>query len=330
MASGLHLLPNDDISVIVVDDAKFTCEMIRRVLKGAGFQDIRVANSAQQALEMMRQRKANILVADWLMPEMDGLTLTQRVRQFDEESSHYTYIILLTAKEGADSLAEAFNHGVDDFISKSPDSTQLLARINAAGRISKLQSDLIKANERLSALNRHLEERSCFDTVTGLGNRSYLERQIDNTMRHIEARGGGACLVVIRINDFELLRRRHGDRVCNEVVEATAVRLQQSVRPLDVVARLGAAEFALLMQQEEAGRTHGNSFRRVHQALNLRAYKTGAGFLTATSAMCIASIEPSEERPTPAEIIEFVRGHLDEAQQMGRILTVDWDSASVR
>lgn len=329
MASLSQFRESDGISVIVVDDAKFTCEMIRRVLKGAGFDDIRVANSAQQALDMMRQRNANILVADWLMPEMDGLGLTQRVRQLDEEANHYTYIILLTAKEGTESLAEAFERGVDDFISKSPDSTQLLARINAAGRISRLQSDLLKANRRLAELNRHLEERHCFDAVTGLGNRSYLERQIDNTLRHIEARGGGACLAVIRINDFELFRRRYGDRVCGEIVEATATRLQQSVRPLDIVARLAGAEFSLLLQHEDGANCHSSSFRRIHQALNLRAYKTSSGFVTATSAISLCSIGATADRPAPGDVIEFARGHLDEAQQAGSIVMVNWSGSSV-
>ncbi len=90
-STSRRLQPFDDISIIVVDDAKFTLEMIRRVLAKAGFQDIRVALSGAEALRMMRQRKANILVADWMMPEMDGLSLTQHVRQFDEENDHYTY-----------------------------------------------------------------------------------------------------------------------------------------------------------------------------------------------------------------------------------------------
>ena len=60
-----------------------------------------------------------MLLADWLMPEMDGLELTGRVRQLDEMAEHYTYIILLTGKEGENVLTEAFDRGVDDFISKT-------------------------------------------------------------------------------------------------------------------------------------------------------------------------------------------------------------------
>jgi diguanylate cyclase (GGDEF)-like protein len=315
----------NDISVIVVDDAKFTCEMIRRILKAAGFHDIRLANSAQQALDMMRQRRANILLADWLMPEMDGLTLTKRVRQVDEEANHYTYIILLTAREGVESLTEAFNQGVDDFINKSPDNKELLARTHAAGRISQLQNDLLKANRRLLELNRQLEERNSFDVVTGLGNRAYLERQLDNLLRHTESRGGAACMALIRVNEFDLLRRRHGDKVCGEIIEATANRLQQTVRPLDIVTRIDEAEFGVLMCHDNPDHCHPNAFRRIHQALNLRAYKTRAGFVTVTSAIAICGITPrSDERQAPDDIVDYVHAHLDEAHQSGRVLMVKW------
>ncbi|KAB7624195.1 response regulator [Alkalilimnicola sp. S0819] len=316
----------DSVSVIVVDDARFTCEMIRRMLKGAGYHDIRVANSAHQALEMMRERKANILLADWLMPEVDGLDLTRQVRQFDEETNHYTYVVLLTAKEGVESLTEAFTHGVDDFINKSPDNKELLARINAAGRISSLQNALLKANQRLTELNRLHEERHSFDTITGLGNRAYLERQLDNLLRHVEARGGAACVAAIRINDFPKLVARYGEAVGREVLEAAANRLQQSTRPLDVVTRIDQACFGVLMNQEDLEQCHPNAFRRIHQALNLRAYKTSAGFLSIGAAVSICGLGATEEseRPEPGEIIDFVSRHLGEAQLTGRVHMVEW------
>lgn len=321
-ASRSQLL--DDVSLIVVDDAKFTLEMLRRVLKGAGFHDIRTALSGAEALEMMQQRKANILVADWLMPEMDGLSLTQHVRQFDLESDHYTYIILLTAKEGLDSLAEAFRRGVDDFISKSPDSTQLLARIAAAGRISQLQTYLISANRRLAELNRQLEERNCFDAATGLGNQIYFERQLDNTLRHLESRSGSASLVLIRLDELEQLRRRHGERVAADISEAVAIRLQQSVRPLDTICRLTAEEYAVLAFHPEDAPGQASSFRRIHQALNLRAYKTGAGFLSTSAAICMCHLSSEGTRVVPGEILGFVRRHLDQAKQSGRVLELRW------
>ncbi|HET8707293.1 MAG TPA: response regulator, partial [Pseudomonadales bacterium] len=76
-------MPNAELSILVVDDAKFSSVVISRTLQNAGYQDIRTANSAREALNMIEQRPVHVLIADWLMPEMDGLQLTQEVRQYD-------------------------------------------------------------------------------------------------------------------------------------------------------------------------------------------------------------------------------------------------------
>ncbi|MBA1148639.1 response regulator [Ectothiorhodospiraceae bacterium WFHF3C12] len=290
MRSADSLLGETNVSILVVDDAKFTCEMLRRALAGAGYRDVRVANSAREGLGMLRDRSADILLADWLMPEMDGLSLTQRVRQIDEDTNHYTYVMLLTAKEGTDSLTEAFNHGVDDFISKSHDNSELLARVRGAGRVAVLQNHLLNANRQLLELSRERERSEWFDGPTGLPNRQFLDYQMERLLRHIESRGGGGCLAMTRINQLDAIRADHGDKIAKQVINTAATRLQQSVRPLDWVTRVGDNQFALLMQQPEDTGCHPGSFRRIHQALNLRAYKTDNGFLNIGAAVSLLEL----------------------------------------
>ena len=74
-------MPNPHLSILVVDDAKFSSAMIGRALSQAGYQDVRFASSASEALQLLEQRPASVLLVDWLMPEIDGLELTARVRQ---------------------------------------------------------------------------------------------------------------------------------------------------------------------------------------------------------------------------------------------------------
>ena len=125
-------MPTNHLSILVVDDAKFSSAMIGRALSQAGYQNVRFASSASEALQLLEREPVSVLLADWLMPEMDGLELTARVRQLDESGDHYTYIMLLTGKEGDNALAEAFDRGVDDFVSKTAMSEQLVPRVLAA------------------------------------------------------------------------------------------------------------------------------------------------------------------------------------------------------
>ncbi len=321
----------DQISVVIVDDAKVTLEILRRALRQTGYEDIRIASSGEQALAMMQERRANLLLADWLMPGMDGLELTRRVRQLDEESNHYTYVLLLTARDGSDSLSIAFANGVDDFINKSPDNTELMLRIHAAGRISTLQNELLKANLRLQELNLEMNAQNSFDVRTGLGNRRYVEDGMERLMRHVEARGGLACVALVGINGRGKLTETHGETIAHELIETVATRLKQSVRPLDVVGYLGNGEFAILLHHEQPDQFHPNAFRRIFQALNLRAYKTSAGFINVQCALTVCGLgrPAAEQRPEPGRVLEFMQSQLVEAESVGRVHLSKWADSTV-
>lgn len=320
---------DDAIPVVIVDDARFTLEMLRRVLQSTGFTDLRVAASAEEALAMLRERRAGILVADWLMPEMDGLTLTRHVRQLDEDSDHYTYVILLTAKEGLASLTEAFDSGVDDFINKSPDNQELLARIHAAGRISQLQNDLLAANRQVQQLRREAATEN-FDPTTGFGNRDYVEAELENLLRHTEGRGGNACILLVRLTNAEALRSQYGQLAVGELLATMAQRLSRGVRPLDRIGAMDGTTFAVLMYQEGGDGCHPNTFRRLHQALKLRAYRTSEGFISAEAAVALCSLDThaAGTHPTPRRILDVVAAGLPDAQETGLVVKVPWEDAA--
>jgi len=67
---------NPELPILVVDDARFSSAVVSRTLKQAGYRDVRVVNAAPQALKSLEERPVSVLIADWLMPDMDGLELT--------------------------------------------------------------------------------------------------------------------------------------------------------------------------------------------------------------------------------------------------------------
>ena len=111
-----------------------------------------MADCATEALTMIDQQPADVILADWMMPEMDGLELTQCIRQLDEENGTYTAIILFTAHEGIDYLVRAFDQGVDDYLCKPPNPLELAARVNAAARVAALQNDLLETYRKPSRI----------------------------------------------------------------------------------------------------------------------------------------------------------------------------------
>lgn len=309
-------MPVTDLSILIVDDAKFSSAVVRKNLANGGYRDIRNASSASEGLEALEERPADIIIADWLMPEMDGLELTGRVRQLDEADNRYTYVILLTAREGAGALQEAFEQGVDDFINKSSMNEQLLHRIYAAERLVMLQNRLLTDNQRLIEANARLRKHSILDPLTGFGNRQYALRRLDDALRQASARGGAACLLLIRIEELDELGGR-GQGLLNQVLLAFSRRLKQLVRPMDILARLGPDTFAVITHQPDMARCTPGSFRRIYEGLNHRAYKTTAGFSQLQVSMSLCAVAEGGVRPD--QMLHSAGKVLPDSRELGRI-----------
>ncbi len=275
----------EELTIIVVDDMKFNCEFIRKSLQNEGYSDVRVATSAQEALTQLAERPAEVVLADWVMPEMDGLELTDRIRQIDEEQNRYTCILLLTARDDIASVIEAFDHGVDDYLTKPPDKEELAARIYAAGRIANLQNGLLDAME---TLRESYEGRVTIDQATGLGNRLDAERRFGELIEMVESRGGAVCCGFFSLNQSEELLAKHGEDAYCEILKSIATRLSRAVRPNDVVARVSDAEFVVGMYYQEEEHIKSKTFKRIMQTINLRPIKTSRGFVSVTGAMSIS------------------------------------------
>ncbi|WP_185267469.1 GGDEF domain-containing response regulator [Halopseudomonas xiamenensis] len=315
-------MPNPQLSIMVVDDTKFSSAVIGHALSQAGYTDIRFASSAMAALAMHEERAASVMVADWLMPEMDGLQLTTRIRQRDEQTNHYTYVMLLTAREGDNVLGEAFDRGVDDFISKSAMSEQLLPRIYAADRITHLINRLLEENRLLASNNAQLEEHNQVDSLTALGNRRYLQQRLEDALQRVESRGGFCSLLVLGIQNFEEMGSRFGEAVQQELLKGIARRLQQLVRPMDVTARIGPDTFAICTVGDNADDCKPNSFRRLHDGLNLKAFKTSEGYLSVRAGMSLSTLTKHDPQVSAEHLLQQVEQHLSQAYATNLITEV--------
>ena len=312
-------MPNPHLSILVVDDAKFSSAMIGRALSQAGYQDVRFASSASEALQLLEQRPASVLLADWLMPEIDGLELTARVRQLDETADHYTYIILLTGKEGENVLGEAFDRGVDDFISKAAMNEQLVPRVYAADRLCNTLQRLLHENRMLTQNIASLERRNLVDPLTGLGNPRYLRQKLTDSLRQIESRGGAVCYLLIGLQDAGQLRNQYGDRFFSELLHGVARRLQQLVRPLDVLTRLDDNHFGLITLLDDLHECSPSSFKRLHEGLNFKAFKTSEGFITLKAGISLVGLD-AKALPTDTEqLIQHAQNLLPESYASGRV-----------
>jgi len=244
-------MSNQDLSIIIVDDLQFSRAVVKSALKKAGYEGVRLADSAPLALEMLDQEPADVVLADWMMPEMDGLELTQKIRQRDEEKGIYTAIILFTAHDEVKYLVEAFANGVDDFIHKPPVLEELTARVGAAARIATLHNDMLETSRLLQKKILHLESLNLTDTLTGAGNQRFLRNELKSHLLEAATRSGGVVLAMIEPKQLGQLIKEHGALVVAEILVSLYRRLRRAVRPTDIIARMDNNVFGIVMHHSE-------------------------------------------------------------------------------
>ncbi len=272
-------MSSKDLSIIIVDDLQFSRIVVKTALKKAGYNGVRMADSATEALNMIEQKPADVVLADWMMPEMDGLELTQLIRQRDEEKGTYTAVILFTAHDGVEYLVKAFDHGVDDYLCKPPNPHELAARVNAAARVAALQNDLLETSRQLQQTIQNLEKMALVDELTGAVNQTFLLKNLKSHLLEASTRRGGVCLAIIKLRELGAIKAAHGEFITNEILISQHRRLRRAVRPTDTVARLDDNNFGIIMHHTKTKNYKPSAIERILNTINNRPYKTTAGNL---------------------------------------------------
>lgn len=116
---------NDHRRILIVDDEPQITRVLRTTLSAQGY-DIRVANDGEMALELMKNWTPHVVVTDLAMPNLDGIDLCRRIRNFSRLP-----IIVLSVRGQDRSKVEALDAGADDYVTKPFSMNELLARIRA-------------------------------------------------------------------------------------------------------------------------------------------------------------------------------------------------------
>ena len=141
-------------SLLVVDDDPFIARLLEIELRAAGY-DVRVAADGALALDAARERCPDLVLADVMMPNMDGFELTRRLRQ-DPRTATVSVIMLTARGLSADKL-EGFAIGADDYIVKPFEFAELVARLRAVARRSARGEPLKISDLTLDPTRRRVE-----------------------------------------------------------------------------------------------------------------------------------------------------------------------------
>lgn len=124
--------------ILLIDDDPAIAAVVRRGLSYEGFR-VEVASSGPQGLAMVRDNPPDLVVLDWMMPQMDGLEVLRRLRLADANLP----VLFLTAKDTPQNQIEGLERGADDYVVKPVQFEVLLARIKALLRRQQREQPVV-------------------------------------------------------------------------------------------------------------------------------------------------------------------------------------------
>ncbi|NJO04608.1 MAG: diguanylate cyclase [Chloroflexaceae bacterium] len=290
------------MKVLIVDDdfiARYTLET--RLLFN-GYEVITAANG-QIAWSILQDELIQLVITDWMMPELDGIGLVQRIRR--AHFSRYIYIILLTSRSGQDDLITGLQAGSDDYLKKPFHEGELLARLAIGERILKLESELREAHDQLYL-------RATHDGLTGLLNRQAIVERANMELERSLRNGLPVSIAMLDVDHFKLVNDTYGHIVGDTVLVHITQMVMRSVRGYDGVGRWGGEEIMLVMPETslEQARVIAERIREQIASMTI-PLETGA-LVSVTVSMGISSTEDLHTSQLRSNLDTLVR-QADEA-----------------
>lgn len=150
------------MKILIVEDDYVSRNVLYKTLQKIGYDAI-TAEDGLEALEIYHKTDINLIISDWMMPNLDGVSLCRNIRE--TSNGNYVYFIILTVKDKKEDLIEAYEAGADDFISKPLNTGEIKVRIKTGERIIRLEQEhkllqnvLIESKNKLLTVFDSLKE----------------------------------------------------------------------------------------------------------------------------------------------------------------------------
>jgi two-component system, cell cycle response regulator len=275
------------LKILIVEDEPVSKRLLEVTLRKWNYEVV-TTSDGREAWQLLQGPEApNLVISDWMMPDMDGLELCKRIRE--SERPGYTYLILLTSKGRKEDLIKGLEAGADDYLIKPFDHEELRIRI--------------KIGERIISLERRILQLANTDSLTGvLNRRAFMERlqiEVDRALRE----DSPLSIVLADLDHFKSINDQYGHQTGDLVLQKFAEQLCALSRQYDFVGRYGGEEFTICFPGLDASNVALVAERMRRNVENLEIpISNPSQFIRFTASFGTASLCREYEEPLNALI----------------------------
>jgi two-component system cell cycle response regulator len=226
--------------ILIIEDRPESVAWFAAALQPA--HQVSSVDTFEEALVRVRGGDFDLIVVSLGMRGFDGLRLCSQLRSLPEGRN--VPILVVVSDADRRKLTQALEMGVNDYLTRPVDKNELVARVRTQLR-KKRYADRLRHNVQLSL------EMAITDQLTGLHNRRYMSRHLDNLISAAGRSGKPLAFLILDIDYFKAVNDGHGHDIGDEVLKEFANRIAANVRGIDLACRYGGEEFVVVMPDTE-------------------------------------------------------------------------------
>ena len=254
--------------ILIVDDSNMYCIIAKNALEST--YRISLAHSGPEALAFLEKEIPDLILMDIEMPKMSGKEVLRHIKSHKEWSK--IPVMFMTALSELETEAECLELGADDFIAKPIKPLIMASRVSKLLELYDLRKDL---EHQLMKRTQQMEMatlKSLTDALTGLHNRDYLEKKLNELLEE----GHAGALFMIDLDNFKGINDTYGHIVGDKTLQIFAEVLRTYSREDDVICRLAGDEFVTfypeLTDREIAAKKAGDIIKLFNERMASLGY----------------------------------------------------------
>lgn len=311
------------MAILIIDQSPDYRDEIRTILKEGGFNSFITISGAEEAIRIINGDWSNensliptvdLIIADILSEIQDRYSF-MKLKELPQLKG--VPIIMTGDNSMSEAMQVAFALGATDFVAKPLKKFELLTRSRSALRLRQeimrrrvRESELLEVTRQLSELNTMLTRLSYVDGLTGVSNRRFFDKALEQEWKRAVRCKGCISLVLLDVDYFKKYNDTYGHLSGDDCLQEVASAIKGALkRPGDVLARVGGEEFGVILPETPAdGAMHvGESIRKAVEDLQIEHHESAA------AKVVTVSIGISTATPTNSARFETICSVADKA-----------------
>lgn len=314
--------PRTKGKILLIEDSSSQAGLVKASLDRLGYQVI-WAPSGMQGLAHAQNDLPDVVLLDVMLRDMDGFAVCRWLKMRPETRD--IPVLMFSVRDEPKDRIQGLYAGACDYIVKPCVNEELEARIFAALRVRAAQTELKRRNTELEAMMRHVEAMAITDGLTGLFNRRRFVDVLRNQFAVTKRYKNPLSCIMLDIDHFKSINDQHGHEAGDRVLKAVAQKLSENLREVDVAARYGGEEYAILLPHTNKKNALVVADRILSVIRKVDVNLDGAS-ISVTASLGLASSSDLSGKASPEDLVKAADTALYKAKEAGRDRAVAYDA----